>query len=83
MLASAARAQVIEIGPGGPVTYAGPVVWSAEGVQAIEAPSPAPSDVEAAIETAAARHQVSPELVKAVAWQESRMNPAAVSPKGA
>ncbi len=83
LLASAARAQVIEIGPDGPVTYAGPMVWSADGAQAIEAPSPAPASVDAAIEAAAARHRVSPELVKAVAWQESRMDQRAVSPKGA
>ncbi len=29
------------------------------------------------------RHRLSPHLVEAVAWQESRFNPAAVSPKGA
>ncbi len=36
-----------------------------------------------AIRAAAARHSVSPALVEAVAWQESRLNQQAVSPKGA
>ena len=85
LLASPAGAQVIEVGPQGAVTYAGPVVWSAEGVQAIERPAvvgPA-SSVDEAIQAAAERHQVSPQLVEAVAWQESRLNQQAVSPKGA
>lgn len=85
LLASPAAAQVIEVGPQGAVTYAGPVVWSAEGVQAIERPAaPAPAaSVSEAIEAAAQRHQVSPQLVEAVAWQESRLDQSAVSPKGA
>lgn len=83
--AGPAAAQVIDIGPQGAVTYAGPVVWSAAGVTAIERPAnPAPaSTVAEAIEAAAARHDVSPQLVEAVAWQESRLNQSAVSPKGA
>jgi len=85
LLASPAAAQVIEVRPDGAVTYAGPVVWSAEGVQAIERPAiPAPAaSVNDAIQAAATRHQVSPRLVEAVAWQESRLNQQAVSPKGA
>lgn len=82
LLASPAAAQVIEVRPEGAVTYAGPMVWSAGGVQAIERPSPA-SSVREAIQAAAVRHQVSPKLVEAVAWQESRLNQSAVSPKGA
>lgn len=45
--------------------------------------APAPADVKRAIASAAARHGVSERLVTAVAWQESRLNQAAVSPKGA
>lgn len=80
--ASPAAAQVIEVGAEGTVTYAGPVVWSVEGVQAIERPAVSTS-VDEAIRMAAVRHQVSPRLVEAVAWQESRLNQDAVSPKGA
>lgn len=85
MAAGPAAAQVIEVGPQGAVTYAGPVVSSAEGVRAIERPTTLPpvSSVSAAIATAAERHQVSPQLVEAVAWQESRLNQSAISPKGA
>ena len=85
LLASPAAAQVIEVRPEGAVTYSGPVVWSSEGVQAVERPAvPVPvSSVGEAIHAAAVRHQVSPRLVEAVAWQESRLNQSAVSPKGA
>lgn len=85
LLASPAAAQVIEVRPEGAVTYSGPVVWSAQGVQAIERPAAvaASASVDEAIQAAAARHQVSPQLVEAVAWQESRLNQQAVSPKGA
>jgi soluble lytic murein transglycosylase-like protein len=41
------------------------------------------SDVAAAIDQEAARRAISPALVAAVAWRESRFNPAARSPKGA
>jgi soluble lytic murein transglycosylase-like protein len=86
LVAAPATAQVIEVRPdAGAVTYAGPVVWSAEGVRALQpiaAPTSAGS-VGEAIRIAAARHAVSPALVEAVAWQESRLNQRAVSPKGA
>ena len=37
----------------------------------------------AAINTLAQRHRLNPALVEAVAWEESRLHPGAVSPKGA
>ena len=43
----------------------------------------APLQVRADIETEAMRHGLSPALVEAVAWQESRFNQTAVSRKGA
>ncbi|MBS0362692.1 MAG: lytic transglycosylase domain-containing protein [Proteobacteria bacterium] len=88
--ASPVAAQVLSIGDDGAVTtYAGPAVYSSEGVRSI-APQPlaaparaAPQEVSQAIQDASARHAVSRPLVEAVAWQESRFNQAAVSPKGA
>lgn len=46
------------------------------------APAP-PPEVATAIHDSAQRHNVDEGLVQAVAWQESRYNTAAVSPKGA
>ena len=90
LTASAAAAQVLAIGDDGAVTtYSGPAVYSTEGVRSLT-PEPAatparaaPQEVSAAIQDASARHAVSRPLVEAVAWQESRFNQAAVSPKGA
>lgn len=84
-----ARAQVLEIGDDGSVTtYSGPMVFTAAGPKPIAAPArrPAPSPgspVTGLIEAAAARHGVDPRLAAAVAWQESRFQQSAVSPKGA
>lgn len=90
MLAAApACAQVLSIGDDGAVTtYAGPQVFTSQGVTAIAPPAAAgslatPADVSAAIRESAQRHAVPAPLVEAVAWQESRYNQAAVSPKGA
>jgi soluble lytic murein transglycosylase-like protein len=83
-----ARAQVIAVGDdGAAVTYAGPVISSAEGVRPIAPPvasQPAsPGAVVAEIRTAAARQGLSDKLVEAVAWQESHLDQSRVSPKGA
>jgi soluble lytic murein transglycosylase-like protein len=89
-----ANAQVIEVAPdGAAAVYAGPVVSSGEGRRPIASPShPSPavsraevarSEVLGAIAQAADRRQLSARLIEAVAWQESRLNPMAVSPKGA
>jgi len=85
----AAQAQVMEIrADGTSVTYSGPVVSTAGGTMPL-APS-APMRMHAgrtmaitALRQAALRHEVSPSLVEAVAWQESRWNQNALSPKGA
>jgi soluble lytic murein transglycosylase-like protein len=85
-----AAAQVLAIGDDGAVTtYSGPQVYSSNGVrslipQAAAAPAhAAPEEVARAIQDASARHAVATPLVEAVAWQESRYNQAALSPKGA
>lgn len=81
-------AQVLEIQPdGGVVTYSGPTVYSDAGAQPISSaaapPRATPAEVAAAIQDSAARHALPVPVVEAVAWQESRYNQAAISPKGA
>lgn len=87
-----ANAQVIEVGPdGAAAVYAGPVVSSGESRRAIATPAARATRVRAApagevsdaISRAAERRRLSARLIEAVAWQESRLNPKAVSPKGA
>jgi soluble lytic murein transglycosylase-like protein len=84
-----ASGQVLEIADdGGVTTISGPTVYSSEGLRAItplrQAPvRVTPADVADAIAESSARHLVPPNLVEAVAWQESRFNQAAISPKGA
>lgn len=87
--ATAASAQVLSIGDDGSVTtYSGPQVFTSQGATPISpaaAPVSAatPAEVAAAIQDSAMRHAVPAPIVEAVAWQESRFNQAAVSPKGA
>ncbi|MFZ5720271.1 MAG: lytic transglycosylase domain-containing protein [Pseudomonadota bacterium] len=88
--ASPVCAQVLEIGDDGAVTtYSGPAVHTLEGAAPILPPEPptpvaaAPEEVIRLIRESSERHALSPALVEAVAWQESRFNHAAVSRKGA
>jgi soluble lytic murein transglycosylase-like protein len=87
--APAAMAQVLSIGDDGAVTtYSAPQVFTSEGARPIAAVPPAaarttPAEVAAAIQESSARHAIPAPVVEAVAWQESRYNQAAVSPKGA
>ena len=88
LLASAARAQVLEIGDDGAVTtFSGPMQFLSSGARPLTPPAASAGASQAAvtqaIDAASARHQVDPRLAEAVAWRESRFNPAAVSPKGA
>lgn len=84
-----ARSQVLEIGDDGSVTtYSGPTVFTSQGSQplmpqATPAVASAPAAIAELIAEASARHGVDPRLAAAVAWQESRFQQAAVSPKGA
>jgi soluble lytic murein transglycosylase-like protein len=82
----------MEIGPGGDVSvYDGPAVYTTEGATPFPrtapgrqpAPPRATAGARVAIDHAASTAQLSPELVEAVAWQESRLQHGAVSRAGA
>jgi soluble lytic murein transglycosylase-like protein len=84
-------AQVLEIGDGGQVTvYDRPAVFDAHGATPIPT-APAPIAGEArrpvraapALSNAALAAQISPDLLEAVAWRESRFRPGVVSRSGA
>ena len=84
------HAQVLAIGDdGGVTTFAGPSIHTDQGARLIVAAPrdplevTTPAQIAAAILDAATRHAVPATVVEAVAWQESRFNQAAVSPKGA
>jgi soluble lytic murein transglycosylase-like protein len=87
-LATPATAQVIELGPAGVSTYAGPTLMTPEGASPITAPSSGPDvagrdAVALLLEKAGAGAEISPRLLEAVAYVESRFRHDAVSPKGA
>ena len=88
-LSGVAGAQVLEIGDDGSVTtYSGPMRFTAEGPQPLISPASVPEAtpdgaVAGLVARAAMRHGVDPRLAAAVAWQESRFQQSAVSPKGA
>jgi len=91
-LASPATAQVLEIGGDGAVTvHDGPTTFAPEGATPIRIQSPAePAPITPVAPThgpawagAAAAVELSPELIEAVAWRESRMRPRVVSSAGA
>jgi len=85
------QAQVLEVGAGGAVTvYDRPAVFTVGGASPIQTRTPrirmrraqSKSD-QAEISQAAAAVALSPALIEAVAWRESRMTPGIVSPAGA
>ena len=83
-----ASAQVIQIGPEGVSSISGPAVVTPEGAIPIrpERKMPASSRQAAAaplLEGAGAAADISPRLLEAIAYVESRFNTKAVSPKGA
>ena len=91
-LAASAHGQVLEIGPGGVVTHAGPAVYVREAGALVSHPiavaqaassRTGPVAIVEALATAAARQSMPASLVRAVAWQESRNQPQAVSSKDA
>lgn len=88
---ASASADVIEIGPQGQVErIVGPVRLDAEGRAPLtlsappvsQAPS-APPEIASTLRAAAAQRALSPALIEAVAYVESRFQQAAVSPAGA
>lgn len=93
-LGGSAAAQVLDIAPDGAVTrLSGPAVYTdPDGPPrpitdpALESPKPVTltrAGIADHMRAAAARNGLSPKVVEAVAWRESRFNPDAVSPKGA
>lgn len=90
-LAHAASADVIDMRPDGTTEIlSGPVIATTDGnrpivQQPIEiraAPAAGPA-VSGAVMSAASRYQISHELIEAIAWQESRFDQRALSPRGA
>lgn len=82
-----ARAEVIEIAPNGAVTrQSGPGITTPEGWAALALPARSAAIAGrfgALYAAAGAEAALSPALIEAVAYVESRHNPYAVSPKGA
>ena len=89
-IASPCLADVIEIAPdGAATTYAAPAVFTPSGVQAIGPGAVRTTahglavNVSSVIAAAAARHQISADLITEVAWRESRFHQTAISNRGA
>lgn len=88
-LVEPAVGQVIEIGPGGVSTLSGPAVTTPDGVAPIAPIRPSPKTVAASaatsqlLENAGAASDLSPRLLEAIAYVESRFDHRAISPKGA
>lgn len=93
LVAAPASADVLEIGQGGAKWVAGgPPVAAASADPASPAPaaplthvadSAGPDAWRGHVAALAAKYDLSPSLLEAVVWQESRWNPRAVSPVGA
>ena len=94
-IAPAAYADVMEIGPGGASWVAGgpqhavPVAMPVESTESIAAPlthvapTAGPAQWQARIAELSAKYDISPTLLEALVWQESRWRESAVSPAGA
>jgi soluble lytic murein transglycosylase-like protein len=90
-ISQSASAEVIEVqADGSTAAYSGPVQTIDGVARPIAQPAPAararmamPAGLPRLIQDASDQSQLSARLIAAVAWQESRMNQAAVSPKGA
>ena len=93
---SPAQGQVLEISSSGTViTHSGPSRYTAPGQPSVRLSPPTASPLRVptprsnlgvsrvAIATSARHAGLSPALIEAVAWTESRMNQSALSPKGA
>lgn len=81
-----ARADVLQLSPDGTVTtYARPAIFGVDGATPIApaAPVSRKAPVAQAMEDAGAGVELSPLLIEAVAWAESRFNVRARSPAGA
>jgi soluble lytic murein transglycosylase-like protein len=73
---------VVNSNSGQPVDENGQPIVPAYAYTAVT-PAPVPPQFAAALTQAASAANVSPTLLSALVWQESRWNPQAVSPKGA
>ena len=86
---ASASSQVIEVGPAGVSTLSGPAVTTSEGVTPIAPVRPAAKTASASLttsqllQTAGAASDLSPRLLEAIAYVESRFDHRAISPKGA
>ena len=84
-----AAAQVIEVGPAGITSFSGPSVITVEGALAITPERPAakavgaPASTQPLLDRAGEISALSPRLLEAIAYVESRFRHNAVSPKGA
>ena len=84
-----AAAQVLEIGPAGVTSINGPNIITADGVQSIAPVRPvgkattAPAATQPLLDQAGAASDLSPRLLEAIAYVESRFRHNVVSPKGA
>ncbi len=83
-----AFAQVIEVGPSGISSVAGPSIFTPEGAKSIvperaSVKVGAPTSAQPLLERAGEASDLSPRLLEAIAYVESRFRQDAVSPKGA
>lgn len=90
LCAAPAGAQVLEIGDDGAVTvHDGPTLYSTAGAERIPPPAsydpvtPFVTTAAGPLADAASAVELSPELIEAVAWRESRMRAGVVSRAGA